>query len=99
MISKNQKLVVWSCFVLLVLLSAVGVWFNYVMRRLIPMALNDSSPNFSQLADNDRWAVYHQAQNLMASGVLITLGLTILWAVFASVSIWYLGRKREHHPH
>jgi hypothetical protein len=93
MILKHQKLIMWSCFTLLILLSAAGVWFNFVMRRLIPMALNDSSPNFSQLADDDRWAVYHQAQSLMAPGVLVSLGLTILWAVFAGVSIWRLGRK------
>jgi hypothetical protein len=96
MISKCQKLVLWSCFTLLVLLSAVGVWFSFGMRKIIPMALNDSSPNFGNLPDDDRWSAYHQAQSLMLPTVYVMSALAILWAALAGFSIWRLSRKPEH---
>jgi flagellar basal body-associated protein FliL len=99
MIAKRQKLVLWICFALLVLLSAAGVWFSFVMRKIIPIALNDSSPNFSQLPDTDRWSVYHQAQSLMLSAGFVMLALAILWAALAGFMIWKLSKKAEHELH
>ena len=96
MISKRQRLVLWSCFALLVLLSAVGVWFSFGMRKIIPMALNDSSPDFGQLPDTDRWSAYHQAQSLMLPAVFVMLALAILWAALAGFTIWKLSKKTEH---
>ena len=85
----------WGCFALLILLSAVEAWFNFWMRNLMPMILNDSSPNFGQLADDDRWAVYHKAQGIMMIMGLVSLFITILWAALAGFSIWRLGKKPE----
>jgi flagellar basal body-associated protein FliL len=96
MISKRQRWILWSSFVLLILLSAVGVMFAFAMRAIVPMALNDSSPNFSQIADVDRWYVYHEAQSLILPVALVMLGLAILWAALAGFSIWRLSKKSEH---
>lgn len=93
MISKLQKWILWSSFVLLILLSAIGVLFAFTMRAIVPMALNDSSPNFSQIADADRWDVYHEAQNLILPVALGMLGLAILWAALACFTIWKLTKK------
>lgn len=99
MISKRQKLVLWSCFGFLVFLSALGVCFSLAMWRTIPMALNDSSPNFGQLAETDRWNVYHEAQSLMMTAALVMLAMTILWAVLAGFTIRWLSKKSEHESH
>jgi hypothetical protein len=96
MISRRKKIVLWSCYVLLVFLSAGGVWFSFGMRQIIPMVLNDSSPDFGQLPDYDRLAAYQQAQTVMMPAVLVMLALTIFWAIFAGFSIWQLNRKLEH---
>ena len=63
------------------------------------MALNDSSPNFSQIADADRWYVYREAQSLILPVALIMLALTILWAGLAGFSIWRLSKKSDHETH
>jgi hypothetical protein len=93
MISKCQKWILWCIFALLVLLSAFGVIFAFCMRAIVPMALNDSSPNFSQIQDVDRWYVYHEAQRLILPVALGMLGLTILWAALAGFTIWKLSKK------
>jgi ABC-type spermidine/putrescine transport system permease subunit II len=99
MISRRQKIVLWSCFALLVFLSAVGVWFSFGMRQIIPMVLNDSSLDFGQLPDYDRLSAYHQAQTVMMPVALVMLALTICWGVLAGFSIWRLSRKSEGgHP-
>jgi hypothetical protein len=93
MISKRQKWILWSSFVILILISSIGVLFAFAMFRIAPMALNDSSPNFSQMADDDRWLVYHEAQDLIVPVALIMLGLAILWAALAGFTIWKLSKK------
>jgi hypothetical protein len=93
MISKRQKWILWSAFALLVLLSAVGVMFGFAMRAIVPMALNDSSPNFSQIADIDRWDIYREAQHLIVPVALGMLGLTALWAALAGFAIWKPSKK------
>jgi hypothetical protein len=95
MISKRQKWILWVSFVLLILLSAFGVVFGFSMRAIVPMALNDSSPNFSQIADADRWDVYHEAQSLIGPIALVMLALTVSWAVLAGFSIWQLSKKSD----
>jgi hypothetical protein len=95
MISKQQKGILWFSFSVLILLSGLGIWFTFAMRGIMPMALNDSSPNFGQLADDDRWAVYHEAQSLVMPVVFIMLGLAILWAALAGFTIWKLSKKSE----
>jgi hypothetical protein len=92
-ISQSQKWILWSSFVILILLSGVGVLFAFATFRLMPMALNDSSPNFSQIADRDRWDVYHKAQSLILPVALIMLGLIVLWAGLTGFAIWKLSRK------
>jgi hypothetical protein len=62
-------------------------------RMMIPMALNDSSPNFLQLPDDARSAAYQQAQSVMLPVVLITLALVILWTALAGFTIWKLSKK------
>jgi hypothetical protein len=99
MFSKRQNLILWSSFLLLTLLSVGSVCFGLAMRRLIPMDLNDSSPNFGQLADADRWSVYHEAQSLLTHVTLAMMVLTILWAALASFTIWKLNKKSEHEFH
>jgi hypothetical protein len=93
MAPKNQKIILWVCYALLIVLSAGGFLFCCGVKNLIPMALNDSSPNFSQIADDDRWAVYHQAQHLMMNVILVTLVVTVLWATLAAFAIRLLFGK------
>jgi hypothetical protein len=99
MISKRQSLILWSSFLILALLSVGSACFGLVMLRIIPMALNDSSPNFGQLPDTDRWSVYHTAQSLMTQVTLAMLVLVILWAALAGFTIWKLSKKAEHEIH
>lgn len=80
-------------FVVLILISGIGVLFAFAMFRIAPMALNDSSPNFSQIADEDRWLVYHEAQSLILPVAIIMLGLTLLWTALAGFAIWKLNKK------
>src|SRR5580698_8032541 len=91
MISKRQKWTLWSSFVVLVLGSGIGLLFAFAMFRMVPMALNDSSVNFSQIGDVDRWRVYHEAQSLILPIDLIMLGMAILWAALAGFMIWKLS--------
>jgi hypothetical protein len=49
MISKRQRLILWSGFVVLILLSGFAVWQTFALRGVIPFLLNDSSPRFGQL--------------------------------------------------
>jgi hypothetical protein len=98
MISKRQRWILWSSFALLILLSTFGVIFGFAMRSIVPVALNDSSPNFSQIADADRWYVYREAQSLILPVALAMLALAILWAALAGFSIWRLSKKSEHEP-
>jgi hypothetical protein len=93
MIPKRQKAILWGSFTLLLLSSAVGAWYVSVVPKLIPMVLNDSSPKFGQLADEDRWEVYHAAQSLVSPIAIGMLVLLILWAVLTGVSIWLLSKK------
>jgi hypothetical protein len=103
MIPKRQKAILWSSFTMLLILSAVGACYISVVPKLIPMVLNDSSPKFGQLADEDRWEVYHAAQSLVSPIAFGMLVLLILWAVLTGVSIWLLSRKSlgrtEHETH
>jgi hypothetical protein len=93
MISKKQKMILWVCYVLLIIFSAAGVGVSFIIKNMIPMALNDSSPNFGQIADDDRWAVYHQAQSLMVMVISLALVVMVLWAALAAFSIWLVGKK------
>jgi hypothetical protein len=93
MISKRQKWTLWSSFTVLVLGSGISVLFAFAMFRIVPMALNDSSVNFSNIADEDRWRVYREAQSLILPIDLIMLGIAILWAALAGFTIWKLSRK------
>ena len=77
----------------LIFISGIGVLFAFATYRLVPMALNDSSPNFSQIADEDRWLVYHAAQSLILPIDFIMLGMAILWAALAGFTIWKLSGK------
>lgn len=93
MISKRQKWILLGSFVGLILISVIGVLFAFAMFRIAPMALNDSSPNFSQIADDDRRLVYHEAQSLILPVALAMLGLTLLWAALGGFAIWKLNEK------
>jgi hypothetical protein len=95
MISKPQKWILWLTFAFLLILSATGVIFGFAIRGIIPVALNDSDPNFAQIADDDRWQVYHAAQGLMAPVAFFMLVLAMLWAAFAGYLTWKLGQKPE----
>jgi hypothetical protein len=99
MISKRQKWILWSSFALLVLFSTAGFYFSWSMRAVVPMLLNDSSPNFGQLADEDRWRVYHAAQSVIGPIALVMLALAVLWTLLAGFSIWRLSKKSEHETH
>ena len=85
MVEKRQKILMWSSFMLLTVLSLVGVYFGFVMTSIIPMALNDSSPNFSQLADNDRCSIYREAQSLITPGGFRDAGLDIIVGIAGRV--------------
>lgn len=93
MIMKVQKWILWSIFSLLVLSSAFGVFFAFCMFNMAPMALNDSSPNFGQLADADREYVFHEAQHLILPVAFMISGLSVAWAIFSGFIIWHLGKK------
>lgn len=96
MVSKRLKWILWGGFVVLLFLSGVGVSFAFAIRKVLPMAINDSSLNFAQLAEDDRWAVYHEAQWWLLPMALVILVLAVLWAALAGFSIWKLSRKSGH---
>ena len=99
MISKRQKWIMWSVFVVLILLSGFGVWQTFALRGIIPFLLNDSSPGFGQLPDDDRWAVYHEAQSLILPVGFVMLALVVLWAALTGFTIWKLSKKSEYETH
>jgi len=99
MISKRQRLILWSGFVVLILLSGFAVWQTFALRGVIPFLLNDSSPRFGQLPDDDRWAVYHEAQRLISPAAIGMMVLTIMWAALAGYCIWRLSKTSKHETH
>src|SRR5271168_5276861 len=99
MTSKRRNLALWICYLILVLLSVGSVCFGLALIRIIPMVLNDSSPNFGQLADADRWRVYHEAQSTMTQVTLTMLTLVVLWSVLAGFTICRLTKSPKHETH
>jgi hypothetical protein len=98
MISKRQRIFVFSMFVLLLLLSLAAVGYTHALHNLAPMLINDSSLGLAgKLTDDDRSVVYQVVQRFLSQETAVVSILVVLWAAFTGVVIWRWSKKDEIH--
>lgn len=96
MISKRQKIMIGSVLGLLLLLSLAAVIFARITHGLIPMIINDSSPELSsKVSDAERERIFTLAQGAVFNVSVVLSILVGLWAAFTGTVIWLWNKSSQ----